>query len=179
MKDQQETAAVEAARRAALARIRQWGDPVLRTPAAEVTEFGADLRAQVEQMGELMDAAIGAGLAAPQVGSLRRLFVYRFSMEGPPRAIVNPRIEWSSPERQSGPEGCLSIPDLAIEVERALAVTMVGRAVDGSDVTIAAEGPDAIVLQHELDHLDGILMLDRAERGERRRAIRELRARAA
>jgi peptide deformylase len=164
---------------AARARLTQWGDPVLRTRTVEVTAFDDELRALATSMGELMDAADGAGLAAPQVGSVQRLFVFRLPSEDPaatgPRAIVNPRITAASSERQRGPEGCLSIPVVTVEVERALAVTMEGRALDGSPVTIEAAGPDAVVLQHELDHLDGILMLDRADRDERRRAVRLLR----
>jgi len=164
---------------AARARLTQWGDPILRTPTVEVTAFDDELRALARRMGELMDHADGAGLAAPQVASVQRLFVFRLPSEDPatraPRAVVNPRIAWASPERQRGPEGCLSIPVVAVEVERAQAVTLEGRALDGSPLTLAAEGPDAVVLQHELDHLDGILMLDRADRDERRRAIRLLR----
>lgn len=167
----------EARRRAALAQLTQWGDPVLRAATGEVTAFDGELRAQAERMGALMVAADGAGLAAPQVGSLRRLFVYRFADDGPARAIVNPRLTWTSPERQRGFEGCLSIQGVIVEVERAAAVTLAGRALDGSDLVLDAEGPDAIVLQHELDHLDGILMLDRADRDERRRAMRLLRER--
>jgi peptide deformylase len=169
----------EARRQAALAQLTQWGDPVLRATATEVTAFDGELRAQAERMGELMVAADGAGLAAPQVGSLRRIFVYRFADTGPVRAIVNPRLTWTSPERQRGYEGCLSIQGVAVAVERAAAVTMTGRDLDGSELTVAAEGPDAVVLQHELDHLDGLLMLDRADRDERRRAMRLLRERAA
>lgn len=172
-------AAAEARRQAALAQLTQWGDPILRARASEVTAFDGELRRQAERMGALMVAADGAGLAAPQVGSLRRIFVYRFADAGPARAIVNPRLTWTSPERQRGWEGCLSIQGVAVEVERAAAVTMSGRALDGSELTITAEGPDAVVLQHESDHLDGLLMLDRADRDERRRAMRLLRERVA
>jgi peptide deformylase len=164
-------------RDAALARVRQWGDPLLRSRTVEVTAFDDRLRRQAEWMGALMDEAIGAGLAAPQAGSPQRLFVYRLSVEGPPRALVNPRVAWASQERQRGVEGCLSIPFVTVEVERAMAVTVVGQALDGSELTIEAEGPDAVVMQHEIDHLDGVLMLDRAERAERKRALRVLRER--
>jgi peptide deformylase len=167
----------EEAVRRALAQLRQWGDPVLRMPTTEVTAFDGELRERVRRMGELLEAAAGAGLAAPQAGGVQRLFVYRFADDGPVRALVNPRLAWASPERQRGLEGCLSIPVVSVEVERALAVTLHGRALDGSDVTVSAEGPDAVVLQHELDHLDGILMLDRADPAERRRAVRTLRER--
>ncbi|MBB4662802.1 peptide deformylase [Conexibacter arvalis] len=177
--DARQQAAAAARRRSALAQLRHWGDPVLRATASEVSAFDGELRAQAARMGEVMVAADGAGLAAPQVGSLRRLFVYRFTDTGPARAIVNPRLTWVSPERQRGYEGCLSIQGIAVAVERAAAVTMTGRDLDGGELTIDAEGPDAVVLQHELDHLDGILMLDRADRDERRRAMRELRERAA
>lgn len=175
----EDAAAREARRQTALAQLTHWGDPILRAATSEVTAFDGELRAHTARMGELMIAADGAGLAAPQVGSLRRIFVYRFADAGPARAIVNPRLTWTSRERQCNYEGCLSIQGLAVEVERAAAVTMTGRTLDGSDVTLDAEGPDAVVLQHELDHLDGILMLDRADRDERRRAMRLLRERAA
>lgn len=154
--------------------LRMWGDPVLRTATRAVVDFGAELRAELAQMGETMDRASGAGLAAPQVGSARRLFVCRFGEEGPLRAFVNPRLTWASAERETGLEGCLSIPRVAVAVERAVAVTVVAQNGDGEERTVHAEGPDAVVLQHELDHLDGLLMLDRAAPAERRRALREL-----
>jgi peptide deformylase len=171
-----ELAPAQRARRdAALARLRQWGDPVLRTAAAPVTQFDDRLREQVAAMGALMDDAIGAGLAAPQVGALQRLFVFRLEDDEAPRAMVNPEITWSSEERISGVEGCLSIPFVVVEVERAAAITMVGRDEHGAEQTIEAEGHDAVVLQHEFDHLDGVLMLDRAAPEQRREAIRTLR----
>lgn len=163
--------------RAALGRLRRWGDPILRTSTVPVTTFDAELRALAAELATLLDAAEGAGLAAPQAGSVRRLFVYRFDDADRIQALVNPRLTWASPERQRGLEGCLSIPDVALEVERALAVTVVGNALDGAALTLEAEGPDAVLLQHELDHLDGVLMLDRAEPAERRRAVRALRER--
>lgn len=152
-----------------------WGDPVLRTPAVAVDRFDDELRALATGMERLLEQVEGAGLAAPQVGSVRRLFLWRFE-EGPVRAFVNPRLEEASQERQVAIEGCLSIPGIALETERALRVTLRGRSLDGAELEVTAEGPDAVVLQHELDHLDGILMLDRAAPAERRRALRELRA---
>lgn len=153
-----------------------WGDPVLRTTTCAVADFGAALRAELRAMGETMDRAAGAGLAAPQVGSARRLFVCRFGDDGPLHAFVNPRLTWAAPERAPGLEGCLSIPGVAVEVERAVAVTVVAQDGTGEERTVHAEGPDAVVLQHELDHLDGVLMLDRAAPAERRRVLRELAA---
>lgn len=151
-----------------------WGDPVLRTTTRPVADFGAALRSELTAMGEAMDRAVGAGLAAPQVGSARRLFVCRFGEGAPLQAFVNPRLTWASHERAVGVEGCLSIPRVAVEVERAVAVTVVAQDGKGEERTVHAEGPDAVVLQHELDHLDGVLMLDRAAPVERRRALREL-----
>lgn len=162
-------------RDAALGQLRQWGDPVLRAAAAPVTAFDDGLRAQVARMVGLMDDAIGAGLAAPQVGALQRLFVYRLSDREEPGVMVNPRITRSSEERVTGIEGCLSIPFVVVEVERPAAITMVGQDEHGRTYEIEAEGHDATVLQHEADHLDGVLMLDRAEPAQRRQAIRTLR----
>ncbi|MDO8210621.1 peptide deformylase [Conexibacter sp. CPCC 206217] len=158
--------------------LRQWGDPILRMKTVEVTVFDGALRRLVERMSALMEGAAGAGLAAPQAGSAQRLFVYRLSEEAPVEVLVNPCLTWASDERLLGPEGCLSIPRVAVEVERAAAVTVVGCDARGVERTVTAEGPGAVVLQHELDHLDGILMLDRAAPAERRRAIRELRDQA-
>jgi len=169
------TAEQRVRREAALNQLRQWGDPVLRSTTTPVATFDRVLREEVSRMAHLMDEAIGAGLAAPQVGSAHRLFVCRLGEDAELTAMVNPRIAWASEETQRGVEGCLSIPVVVVEVERALAVTLVAQDERGREREVRAEGPDAVVLQHELDHLDGVLMLDRADPDERRRAIRRLR----
>jgi len=173
----EESAQERARREAALAHIRQLGDPVLRTRAIEVTHFDDQLRQQVDWMREVMDGALGVGLAATQVGILSRVLVYRVESESPTAAIVNPRIEWRSDETESSEEGCLSIPGIRVDVERPLHVRV--RAVDehGAPRTIEASGLEARVLQHEIDHLDGVLMLDRTSRAERREAMRAWRER--
>jgi peptide deformylase len=166
-------------RRRAYREIRLWGDPALRSRALPVAEFDAALAAAVDhQAGILFDAA-GAGLAAPQIGRLRRIVVYRLA-EDPEepfvRALVNPEVVAASRAREEFEEGCLSMPGVYATVERAAAVTV--RAFDpaGAPLEIDAEGRHASVLQHEIDHLDGILLPDRLARPERKRYLAELRA---
>jgi peptide deformylase len=159
--------------------IRQWGDPTLHEVAAPVARIDDLLRRQVERMRRRLLAADGAGLAATQVGLLRRVFVYRADREGPVEVLVNPRIVASSEETGLFLEGCLSFLTVAVEVRRPCAVRVIGADLDGRERTIEAEGFEASLLQHELDHLDGILTLDRAEPGERRRAVAALLAPAA
>jgi len=173
----EESAEERARREAALAQIRQLGDPVLRTRAIDVTHFDDQLREQVDFMREVMDGAVGIGLAATQVGMLSRVLVYRVESESPTAAVINPRIEWRSDEVESSEEGCLSIPGIRVDVERPLHVRV--GAVDefGAPFTIEASGLEARVLQHEIDHLDGVLMLDRTSRAERRDAMRAWRER--
>jgi peptide deformylase len=163
-----------ARRAAALAQLRGWGDPVLRTPARPVAAFDGALREQIREMERLMEDALGVGLAAPQVGVLRRLFVYRFRPDEPLGVLVNPELRWTSEDRQILEEGCLSIPDVYVPVERAAAVRMAGLDQHGHPHEVEASGPDASVLQHELDHLDGVLMLERTTPEHRRAAIRAL-----
>jgi peptide deformylase len=162
----------------AFARIRQWGDPVLRTPTREVTAFDDVLARQAEEMMRVMAAAQGAGLAAPQVGSLLRLLVYHPDRESPARALVNPTVEHASPELVRDLEGCLSLGRALVQVEvpRAREVVVRARALDGAEVRIEAADGHARVLQHEIDHLDGVLMLDRVPAAERRPAVRALQA---
>jgi peptide deformylase len=165
-------------RAAAFERIRQWGDPVLRTPARPVEVFDAALAEQAQDMIRLMDAAHGAGLAAPQIGLLQRLLVYYAGADEPPRALVNPVIESASTEQDIDLEGCLSLgrAGVYVEVPRAIAVVVTGNTVDGEGIRIEAEGGHARVLQHEIDHLDGVLMLARTAPAHRRAAIRALNA---
>jgi peptide deformylase len=152
--------------------IRRWGDPVLRSPAAPVTSFDAKLRKLVDDMMETMVAAPGAGLAAPQIGVGLRVFTY--SVEGESGHVVNPVIEVSE-ERQEGEEGCLSIPNLQFPRRRAEHAVVPGVDVRGEPVTVAGGGFMARCLQHETDHLDGVLYVDKMDRDERRRAMREIR----
>ncbi len=165
------------ARDEALSRVRRYGDPVLRQPAKPVEAFDATFRGQVAAMIELMEGARGAGLAAPQVGTLGRFFVHRAGVDAAPAVLANPVLEEASDETQVIEEGCLSIPGLWVPVERPARVRMSGRDVDGEGVELEVEGRAATVLQHELDHLDGVLMLDRLERDDRRVAMRLLRER--
>ncbi|MDQ8045649.1 MAG: peptide deformylase [Solirubrobacteraceae bacterium] len=165
------------AREAAFAGILQWGDPVLRSQASAVRAFDGDLAARVERMIAIMDRADGAGLAAPQVGDLSRFFIYRVSRGQPARALVNPVIERFSDDTVTGLEGCLSLgrAGVHVAVERALGVTVRAQELDGSEVVFDAEGMHARILQHETDHLDGILMLQRTTAEQRRDATRALR----
>jgi peptide deformylase len=159
--------------------IRQWGDPTLRLRAAPVERVDDLLRRQVERMRERLVEAEGAGLAGPQIGLLRRVFVFRPRREDPVDVLVNPRVVSSSSETCTFLEGCLSFNAVAVEVERPLVVVVTGADLDGSERTIEAEGFAASLLQHEIDHLDGILTLDRATPRERRRAVSALLALAA
>ena len=164
-----------ALRRAALRHVRQWGDPVLRSTTSEVTVFDESLRADSERMAALMDDAIGVGLAAPQVGSLKRLFVYRTEREGDVTTVVNPKITWRSSEEETDFEGCLSLSEVLVEVSRPVKVKLEAQNLDGVPLTIEAEGFEARVIQHEYDHLEGVLIIDRADPEQRRDALRRLR----
>jgi peptide deformylase len=154
--------------------IRQWGDPVLHERAAPVLSFDGRLRAQVERMKQRLDEAEGAGLAGTQVGILQRMFVFRVSLEDEIDVLVNPRVVDASQETAQFLEGCLSYQAVAVVVERPAAVRVEAQTLDGRPRTLEAEGYRASLLQHEIDHLDGILTLDRAEAQERRRAISAL-----
>jgi len=167
----------EAARRAAaLAHVRKFGDPVLRTKARPVERFDEALREEVQRMGELMTDAIGVGLAATQVGVLHRVLVYRAQPQAPVAALVNPVLEWSGSELESAEEGCLSLPAVHVEVERPVHVRVKAQDESGEPITIEASGLEARVIQHEMDHLDGVLILDRTSRSERKQAMKALRA---
>jgi peptide deformylase len=164
-----------ARRAAALAQIRQFGDPVLRTRARPIERFDDELREEVERMGRLMDDAIGVGLAATQVGVVHRLLVYRIAHDAPLAALINPEVEWSGRDTESMEEGCLSLPGVLVEVDRPVHVRI--RALDehGEPILIEASGLEARVIQHEIDHLDGVLILDRTSRDRRKEAMRNLR----
>jgi peptide deformylase len=166
-----------ARREAALAKVRKYGDPVLRERARALPDVDDTVRAQIAEMRRLLEDAMEAGLAATQLGILNRVFVYRVEPDGPIHALVNPELEWVGSDVEVAEEGCLSIPGIWIEVARPAHVRV--RALDehGEPVVIDADMPEARVLQHELDHLDGVLTLDRAEPADRRAALRELRRR--
>ncbi len=166
-----------ARREAALARVRKYGDPVLRETARPVGPVDAVVRDQIAEMRRLLEDAMEAGLAATQLGIMNRVFVYRADPEAPVRALVDPVLEWASEETEVAEEGCLSIPGIWIDVARPARVRMRALDEDGEPVVIEAEMPEARVLQHELDHLDGVLTLDRTSKEQRRAALRELRRR--
>jgi peptide deformylase len=162
-------------RAAALAHVRKFGDPVLRTRARPVQRFDGALRDEVRRMGELMIDAIGVGLAATQVGVLHRLLVYRVHPQAPVVALVNPEIEWSGDEQETLEEGCLSLPAVHVDVERPVHVRVSALDEYGEPITIEASGLEARVIQHEVDHLDGVLVLDRISRSQRKEAMRAMR----
>ena len=166
---------VRARRGAALAHVRKLGDPVLRTRAREVDRFDEELREEVRRMGQLMHDALGIGLAAPQVGVSHRVLVYRVEQDSPVNALVNPEIEWSGEETEIVEEGCLSLPAVHVEVERPVYVRVRARDEFGEEIRIEASGLEARVIQHELDHLDGVLILDRTSKDQRKAAMRALR----
>jgi peptide deformylase len=169
-------AEVEARRRLALAQIRQYGDPALRLTAHEVTDFDDDLRRLVDRMVDLMHDAQGVGLAATQVGVLRRLFVFETDEEGE-QAIVNPTVVERGDELETDTEGCLSLQGVRIPVERPTRVVLEGKDPHGEHVRFELEGYGARVVQHELDHLDGVLILDRTDDEHRKEALSALRPR--
>jgi peptide deformylase len=140
-----------------------------------VTEFDDRLGEEAERMIGLMRDAIGVGLAATQLGVLRRMLVFQVGTEAEPTVMINPEIEWRSEDTATAEEGCLSIPGVVVDVERPLFVR--ARAVDqhGDPFTLEASGLEARVIQHEVDHLDGVLMLDRTEKEQRKGALRALR----
>ena len=166
-----------ARRAAAMSFIRQFGDPVLKSRAIEVDRFDDGLSSQVSRMAGLMDDALGVGLAAPQLGISQRLLVYRIGPGAPVIALVNPEVEWSSDEEELGEEGCLSIAGVNVDVDRAVHVRVSACDELGEARVVEASGLEARVIQHEIDHLDGKLILDRTSRDQRRRAMRELRDR--
>jgi peptide deformylase len=175
--DAQAEAELDARRRLALAQIRQYGDPALRLKANEVSDFDDDLRRLVERMIVLMHDAQGVGLAATQVGVLRRLFVFAPDEEGP-RAIVNPVVVERSDETASEEEGCLSLQGVRVPVERSTHVVLEGKDPNGDDVRFELDEYGSRVVQHELDHLDGVLIIDRTDDEHRKESLATLRPRA-
>ena len=168
---------VEARRVAAMSFIRRLGDPALKSRATPVDQFDDSLRSQVQRMAGIMNDALGVGLAAPQLGVSQRLLVYRVGPDAPVTVLANPEIDWHSEDSEVLEEGCLSIPGIQVDVERPVHVRVRARDEDGEDRTVEASGLEARVIQHEMDHLDGVLILDRTSRDQRREAMRELRGR--
>jgi len=155
--------------------IRLFGDPVLRTPAEPVADFDGVLRRLVADLFDTMLAASGAGLAAPQVGVGLRVFTWHLD-EQEHGHLVNPVLSFPSEEDQVGPEGCLSIPGLSWDCRRRQQVVATGWSMHGEPLTVAGTGLLARCLQHETDHLDGVLFVDRLDAAARRQAMAEIRA---
>ena len=172
-----EDAEREARRQLALAQIRQYGDAALRLKAHEVEEFDDDRRRLVDRMIVLMHDAQGVGLAATQVGVLRRLFVFEPDDEGP-HAIVNPVVVERADETAGDEEGCLSLQGVRVPVDRSVKITLEGKDPNGEDVRYELDEYGSRVVQHELDHLDGVLIIDRTDDEHRKEALAALRPRA-
>jgi peptide deformylase len=168
---------VRARRDAALRLVRQYGDPVLRSKALPIDTFDEQLAEEARRMGQVMNEALGIGLAATQVGRMHRMLVYRVEPDSPVNSLVNPVIEWKSKDEEIAEEGCLSLPGVHVDVERPVHVRVTGLDARGEALWIEASGLEARVLQHEIDHLDGVLILDRTTREQRKQAMRELRER--
>jgi peptide deformylase len=164
-----------ARRDAALRHVRKYGDPSLRTRARPVEVFDAALGDEVRRMGKLMDDALGIGLAATQLGVMHRLLVYRVEPDGPLGVLVNPVIEWSGDEVDMLEEGCLSLPGVGVVVERPVEIRVRALDTHGSPLLLEVSGLEARVIQHEVDHLDGVLILDRTSRDQRKQAMRAMR----
>jgi peptide deformylase len=164
-----------ARREAALSLVRKYGDPVLKTRALPVDRFDERLRNEVQRMGQLMHDALGIGLAATQLGVMHRVFVYRVEPEAPVAALVNPVIEWLGDETEVLEEGCLSLPRVLVDVERPIHARVRAQDEYGDEILIEATGLEARVIQHEIDHLDGVLILERTSREQRKEAMRILR----
>jgi peptide deformylase len=155
--------------------IRTFGDPVLKSRASRVKDFDEPLKQLAEDMKRVMYEREGVGLAANQIGRLKRIFVAAYEDEE--YVIVNPEIDERSETVEKEVEGCLSIPETRVEVERPTAVTVTGQDLSGEPVRVEVEGLLARIFQHEIDHLDGILILDRTDRESRKNAMREIRER--
>jgi peptide deformylase len=179
LREPQRDPAAEARRQLALSQIRQYGDPVLRMEARDVETFDDDLVRLVERMKSLMVDASGVGLAGNQVGVLQRLVVIQPSAEEEPYALVNPRIVERSRETEVADEGCLSLQGVIVPVERSLSLTVEARDERGEELRLEFEELGARVVQHEVDHLDGVLILDRTTDESRREALGILRPRIA
>ncbi|HET6849634.1 MAG TPA: peptide deformylase [Gaiellales bacterium] len=164
----------------ALRLVRQFPDPALRNRATPISDVDDEVQQLADRMVDIMERAHGVGLAAPQIGVLRRILVYRARDEDQAHVLINPELVERSEETEVGTEGCLSLlgGELQVAVPRHLRVKVAARDAKGDEVELDAEGFEARVIQHEIDHLDGVLIFDRAEDQARRDALRELRLRA-
>jgi peptide deformylase len=169
-----EEAQADAMRRRALSQIRQYPDVALRMKAREIDAFDDELVELVERMELLMKDAQGVGLAATQIGMLRRVFVFEPDDTGP-KAVVNPRLVDPSDEKETDEEGCLSLQEVRVPVERSVRITLEGNDPAGEDVRYELDGLAARVVQHEVDHLDGVLIIDRTDAEHRKQALGALR----
>jgi peptide deformylase len=160
--------------------VRQYPDPALRVPATAIADVDDDVRSLVERMADIMRRSHGVGLAAPQIGVLQRVFVYRSGADDPVHVLINPELSETSDEMESDTEGCLSLlgGEVTVPVDRHIRVVARGLDEAGTPIEVEAEGLEARVIQHELDHLDGILIIDRAPKDDRRAALKELRLKA-
>lgn len=174
---EEDTAEREARRRYVYTTVRQYPDPVLRMTAREVTTFDEALATLAARMVYVMQKARGVGLAAPQLGVLQRVLVHQADEDGEPAVLVNPVVVARSDELETMEEGCLSLDaaGVTVEVERPTAITVEARDVSGGELRIEAAGLEARVIQHEVDHLDGVLIVDRAAPDQRRSALAKLR----
>jgi peptide deformylase len=164
-----------ARRDAALRLVRKYGDPVLKSRALPVERFDDALLEEVRRMGELMHDALGIGLAATQLGVMHRVLVYRVDPDAPVAAVVNPVLEWAGEETEALEEGCLSLPSVLVDVDRPIHVRVRAQDEHGEEILIEASGLEGRVIQHEMDHLDGVLIIDRTSKEERKEALRILR----
>jgi peptide deformylase len=167
-----------ARRDAALRFVRKYGDPSLKSRALPVERFDEALREEVRRMGQLMHDALGIGLAATQLGVMHRVLVYRVEPDAPVAALVNPVLEWTGKDKEALEEGCLSLPGVLVDVERPIHVRVRAHDEHGDEILIEASGLEARVIQHEMDHLDGVLILERTSRDQRKQAMRVLREEA-
>ena len=167
-----------ARRAAALAHVRKFGDPVLRSKARPIEVFDDALREEVARMAALMHDSMGIGLAATQLGALHRVLVYRVEHDSPVNALINPELEWTGKDKEWMEEGCLRLPGVHVDVERPVNVRVRAHTPRGEEISIEASGLEARVIQHEMDHLDGVLILDRTPRDQRKEAMRVLREQA-
>ena len=167
-----------ARRAAALAHVRKFGDPVLRSKARPIEVFDDALRDEISRMAALMHDSMGIGLAATQVGTLHRVLVYRVEHNSPVNALINPELEWSGKEKETMEEGCLSLPGVHVDVEPPVDVRVRAQDAHGEPIGVEASGREARDIQHEMDHLDGVLILDRTPRDQRKEAMRVLREQA-
>ncbi len=164
-----------ARRAAALAYVRKFGDPVLKSRALPVERFDDALREEIGRMAAIMRDGLGIGLAATQLGVMHRVLVYRLGEDAPLAPLVNPQVEWAGGEEEILEEGCLSLPGVHVDVERPIHVRVRAQDEHGDEISIEASGLEARVIQHEIDHLDGVLILDRTTREQRKLAMRALR----